>query len=51
MYKKQAMWSRDFKFFMQKNSLVHYFRIQGNFRLCNGIEVKLFFVNYVKSGF
>ena len=35
--------SRDFKFFMQYNSLVHSF--QGNFRLCNRIEFKLFFVN------
>ena len=32
---------------MQQNSLVHYF--QGNFRLRNGIEFKLFFVNKLNS--
>ena len=43
--KYQAMLSRVFKFFMKKNSLVHYF--WRNFCLCKPelIEFRLFFAN------
>ena len=41
------MESWDFKFFLQQNSSVHSFK--GNFRLCNRIEFKVFFVDYGNS--